>query len=254
MHSFKNFWSTFWTTCTQLADQYNHFKKTIFSNSKQKLKLSFMQTTSASGVVTTITPSQITLDKVSNNGEFQKKGTLTAQIRQTVETLSLYPSKKTASNMQDNFFSNDEFGFGTQDFKSVENRVAWILVPEGISVAEVQARIEKANANGACIYKALSCRPILDENQIYAINAKLRTLDDFAATQAVRFPENPATIADGTAGKLVLDKAGRVQYRRTFFWGSPKADVDARHIDTPYVSALLQAELSGASVMANQTI
>ena len=213
-----------------------------------------MTTTSPTGVIVETTSSKITLDKAPySNGEFQKKGTLTAQIRQTVTTLSKYPSKKVSSNMQNSIFDAAEFGFDTQNFTSVENRVAWILVPEGITVEEVQKRIEAANAKNACIYRVLSCKPILDENQLYAISVGLKTLDDFAATQAVRFPENAETIADGTANTLVL-KNGRVQYRRTFFWGEPIADVDKRDSDTPYVSPLLQAELAGAAMMKGQTI
>ena len=213
-----------------------------------------MTTTSSSGVITTTTLSKISLDKELYKSDFQKPGTVTAQLRQIVTTDSKYPSKKTASNMQANVFDNSEFGFATQDFTSTETRIAWILVPEIISKEEVIKRIEAVNVAGGCIYKALSNKPILDDNQQYAITAGIRTLDDFAITQAVRYPENSETIAAGTAGKLVLDAKGQVQYRRTFFWNAPKADVDERNIGEAYVPAVLKAELAGASTMRNQTL
>lgn len=195
----------------------------------------------------------ITLDKISVS-EYQKAGTKTAQIRQVVTTHSFYPSKKTDSSLQANIFDNKEFGFEEKTYTSTETRIAWIPVPENATEADVAAKLAAAHRAGACIYRVLNNAPILDENQTYAVNQGLRTIDHFANAQVVRFPENPETIANGTANKLTLDKQGRVQYRRTFFWKAPKEDQDLRGSITPYLSAEIKAELAGASVMQGQTI
>lgn len=212
-----------------------------------------MTTTTPSGVSHTTSVGKITLDKISKS-DFQKEGTLSAQLRQIVTTVSSYPSKKTATELQANIFDNAEFGFEAKTYESTEARIAWIPVPANIDQAVLEAKLVLANEKGACIYRVLSNAPILDENQKYAITAGIRTLDQFAATQAVRYPENEKTIADGTANKLTLDKAGNVQYRRTFFWNSPMADVDVRGTVEPYVSPELMAELAGASVMQGQNL
>lgn len=200
-----------------------------------------------------VTKGGIMVDRIYKN-DFQKPGTLTAQIRQVIETQSFYPSKKVDSNLQDNIFDGKDFGFDDQKFTAKETRVAWIFVPENITPDVVQTRLDAAVKAGACIYKVLSAEPILDDNQKYAIQQKLRTMDDFADAQAARYPENEETKANGTANKLILDARGNVQYRRTFFFKTPQEDHDVRDQVTPYLSAKLKAELVGAAAMSGQTI
>lgn len=206
--------------------------------------------TTATGVTHTTTRGEITLDRIYKS-DFQKAGTMTAQLRQLVKTVSKYPSKKVSSEMQGNFFAVEDFGFGTQDFESIETRIAWILVPANATEDAVKAKIAEANKNGAVLYRVLSNAPILDENQRYAINAGLSTKDVFANSQASRYPETEKTLANGTAGKLILDKAGNVQYRKIYFWPTQLDDQDARGKEI-YLSPELQAELKGASVMQGQ--
>src|SRR5690349_20602069 len=93
------------------------------------------------------------------------------------------------------------------------------------------------------IYRVLSNAPILTEDQKYAVAMGLRTKDQFANSQAIRYPESHED-----AGQLVLDRAGKVQYRRTFFWPTAMADIDQRGGEV-YLSAELEAELNGAHVM-----
>lgn len=210
-----------------------------------------MQTVT-NGVTHTTTASPISLDKIYK-ADFQKPGTMTAQLRQTVTTVSEYPSKKVDNNLQANIFSTEEFGFEMQEFTSTEERVAWIPVPEKTTAKQLNAKLVEANKAGAVIYRVLGNQPILSDDQKYAINQGLRTTDDFAATQAVRYPEGTKNKADeDVSGKLVLDKAGNVQYRRTFFWASAQADVDVRGTATPYVSPELAKELAGEAVMQGQ--
>lgn len=210
-------------------------------------------TSTNNGVRKEITKSLISLDelKISDN---QKAGTITAQIRQTITTKSSYPSKKVDSNLQDSLVGAEAFGFESKDYTSTEQRVAWVPVPVDYTVSQTNALLATANNNGACIYKVLSAAPILDDNQKYSVAIGQRSLDQYADAQAVRYPVNSDTQADGTANKLVLDVNGNVQYRRTFFSGTPKEDVDIRETETAFQSAAIKAELSGASVLAGQTI
>lgn len=188
--------------------------------------------------------------------ENQKSGSKTAEVKQVVTTVSWYPSKKVNSNLQDNLFAANDFGYSEQRFESKETRMAWMIVPAAVTEDEFKGKLALAIANKAVIYKVLSVRPILDENQLYAINSGLRTKDMFANKQAVRYPENEETIAKSIAGKLILDGNGNVTYRRTFFSKSPTADIDERdNADIEkYVSAELAAEVIGASVFEGQTI
>jgi hypothetical protein len=206
------------------------------------------------GILKQTTKGPIVCSRVYNNGEFQKAGTLTAEIKQQIKTISKYPSKRVDSNMQSNVFGAEDFGFESKEYPSVETRVAWIPVPMNSTVESVQAKLDAAHKNGACIYRVLSCQPILDNNQKYAISQGQRTLDQYADAQAVRVPSNEQTIADGTANKLVLDVNGNVQYRRTYFWLTPMEDHDIRNQEVPYISPALAAEKQGASVLQGQTI
>lgn len=205
-------------------------------------------TSTATGVRHEVSKSEITLDKLYKSN-YQKEGTLSAQIRQIVTRKSFYPSKKTSSSMQANIFDNKDFGFEEQQFESNETRVAWIPVPENITEAEVKAKLATAHKNGATIYRVLSNQPILDENQKYAIAQGLSTLDTFADAQVVRYPKG-----NENEGKIWTDPHGKVQYRRTFFWLTPMDDQDARGTGEAYMSPAIKAELAGASVMQGQTI
>jgi len=206
------------------------------------------------GARTEISKSPVTLDKIYV-GENQKPGTLTAQLRQQVVTKSFYPSKKVDSNMQDNLFTGKDFGFEEKPYESKENRVAWIPVPVSKTEAEVKAMLDTAVKNGACIYRVLSNEPILDDNQQYAITAGLRTYDDFANTQVIRYPDGVTDeLGNDISGQIVKDKAGNVQYRRTFFSAKPKEDIDERSADRVFMSAEIKAELQGAGALLGQTV
>lgn len=213
------------------------------------------ETTSASGVKKVVSVSEITLDKLGVSGEFQKPGTITAQIRQIVRTESSYPEKKVTSNLQANFFATEDYGFGSKDYSNDENRVAFLLVPENATEAIIIAKLQTANAAGGCIYRVLSNSPILDDNQKYAISAALRTVNQFANSQVVRYPKTAENDLKGLSGKIWTDAAGNIQYRRTFYWNTPQEDVDLRDASKPvYMSPEIAAELKGAGVLKGQTL
>ena len=52
----------------------------------------------------------VTVDKIGES-EFQKEGTLTAQVRQVITTKSYYPSKQANDSFTNSMFDNDDFGF-----------------------------------------------------------------------------------------------------------------------------------------------
>lgn len=196
--------------------------------------------TSPTGVSRTQKRTVVTVAGIAK-GNYQKEGTLTAELRQKVITVSLYPGMQIANEMQQNVFSTEDFkGVKPQEFTSEETRVAWIDVPEGTKVADVQAKIAK----NAVLYRVLSNAPILTSGHKNAIARGITTLDVIADGQALRYPAGNAK-----EGQLILDSEGRVQYRKIFFWNEPKADVDLRGTVEEYRSAKIKAELGAEPVV-----
>ena len=76
-------------------------------------------------------------------------------------------------------------------------------------------------------------------------------MDDYANSQVVRFGDSHEK-----AGQLVLDANGKPQYRAIFYSNIAKEDVDGRteHAEDFYASAQISVEMSGAQVMAEQTL
>jgi len=181
--------------------------------------------------------------------DYQKDGTHTAELRQTVTTKSYYPGKSVSNNMQDNIFGQNDFGFEEQEYTNNEKRVAWIDVPENMTPEAVAEKL--ANFPEATLYRVLSNNPILTDNQVYAISAGLTTKDNFAESQVVRYPEGSEN-----AGKLALDSNGKPQYRAIFFSNSAKEDMDLRTEDEEfYASASIAAELNSTEhVVTGQTL
>jgi len=196
------------------------------------------------------TKGKLTVSRVYNS-DFQKEGRLTAELKQKVTTVSYYPSKKIDSNLQDNLFSLSDFGFQEEEYTSVETRVAWIDVPVDMTPEKVTELLDKNE--DANLYRILSNEPILNENQLYAIEEGITTLDTFANKQIIRYPANHAK-----AGEIVLDDFGKPQYRAIFFSLTAKEDIDNRNevADNFYMSAEIQAELETVenNVVAGQTL
>jgi hypothetical protein len=173
--------------------------------------------------------------------QWQKEGTLTAEIKQTVTTKSYYPSKSVSHNLQDNPFSTADFGFTENAYSSDEKRVVWVDVPTGSTVESVAAKL--ASLPTATIYKILANRPIISDSQNYAIGAGLTSMEIIADKQAVRYPEGHVE-----AGRLIL-KDGKPQYKATFFKTEACADQDLRTADPAdfYATTIMKSELSNAT-------
>lgn len=178
------------------------------------------------------------------SSEYQKEGTETAELRQTVTTKSYYPTKSIANNRQDNVFGMQDFGFEEQEFVNVENRVTWIDVPKGTTAEQVKAKLAAHPEAG--LYRVLANKPILTDNQEYAIKTGLASYDQFANSQVVRYPENAE---GGNGGKIAPDTNGKPQYRAIFFKVDAPQDIDMRTAETEdfYASAEIKAELNNSS-------
>lgn len=171
--------------------------------------------------------------------QWQKEGTLTAEIKQTVTTKSYYPSKSVSNNFQDNPFSTSEFGFAEKEFVSDSKRVVWVDVPMESTVESVVAKL--AALPEATVYRIYANKPIISDNQAYAITAGLTTKDAIADKQAIRYGEG-----DPQAGRLIL-KNGKPQYKADFFKSTATADQDLRTEDPAdfYATPAMKVELAG---------
>lgn len=195
---------------------------------------------------TTVKRGKVQFSRLFSNS-YQKAGSKTLEVKQTIETVSSYPSKKYNSNLQDGLFSEAEFGTATTDYSTTETRVAWILVPETKGETEIRRMLDGITTS--CIYKVLSNEPILDDNQKQAIVNGLKSMADFANAQAVRYGDNHEN-----AGQLILDADGNVQYRRTFFSKEVREDEDYRGNGQVYLSRELEMEVDGAAIFHDQVV
>lgn len=184
--------------------------------------------------------------------EFQKPNSLTAELRQEVVTTSYYPKANMSNSLNDKIFTTKDFGIDDQTYKSKEIRVAFLNVPESLDTPEkVQAHLAKFPE--LCLYRILSNKPILSEEDLRAIEQGFISIGTKAEAQVVRYPDSSAT-----PGKLALTKAGKVQYRRVAISTSFKDDEDLRN-DNPedtFLTEDLKAELNNVEVAVpeSQTI
>jgi len=181
---------------------------------------------------------------------FQKGGTMTAELKQTITIKSWYPTKSIKNSLQDNIFTMTDFGFEEKEFVSKEVRVAWIDVPVETTKEQVEAKI--ASNSNITLYRILSNKPIISDTEQYAINNSDLDVDlnTFANRQAIRYP-----VGNVNAGELALDNNGKVQYRRIAFSTKNSEDTDMRSSDPAnyYVSPELEAEVNH-KVMEDQVI
>lgn len=195
----------------------------------------------ASEVRKEISASPIAVSRVYE-AQFQKEGTMTAELKQIVTTKSYYPTKSVVSNLQDNPFQKEEFSFPeSEPFVNDETRVAWVDVPAGTTVEAVVERL--AQNPEACIYKILGNKPTISDNQQRAIASKMTTIEIIANKQVIRYPKD-----HDNEGSLILDSVGKPQYRSVYFSMTAKPDIDLRTEDPAdfYATAEIKAELEGS--------
>lgn len=139
-----------------------------------------------------ISSSNITVNRVYK-ADYQKENSVTAELKQTVKTVSLYPSMSVSNDMKDNLFVPEDFGSKPKAYENNEGRVAWIDVPVG-TTPEKLAELLTSNPT-ARLYKVLSNKPILTSDQKYAVQNGITTVDVIGSRQAIRYPENHDVVA-----------------------------------------------------------
>lgn len=190
---------------------------------------------------------QILLDMIKMSN-FQKAGTKTAQLRQTVVTTSFYPSKQASDSLSESFYDNNDFGFAEQPFTSTENRVTFINIPLNETEDGLKAKLA-ANPN-AHIQRILSHHPILSSQQENAISRGLKTLDEFADRQALRYGKGHEM-----EGQLILIN-GRPSFRVTKISASGAEDIDTRNKEIAegkgfYMTEKMKEEMEGVETMTS---
>ena len=186
----------------------------------------------------------IMLDLIKT-GEFQKSGTKTAQLRQIVTKVSYYASKQANDNLTESFYKNEDFGYSEQPFTSKEERVVFMNIP--VSETEEGLKAKIANAPKARIYKILSHFPILSSAQENAISRGLKTRNEFANKQVIKYGEGTVINGVDVSGELILFN-GKPQFKVTKFSASGKVDEDLRpeqtgFFSTPEIETMMTGEM-----------
>lgn len=165
-------------------------------------------------VNTTVSP--IVVSRVYSS-DYQKNGTLTAELKQTITIKSTYDDRKD-DGLNDSLFE----GVQSQEHETVETRVYWSNVPVGSTPETVKAQLDKYPA--ACLYRILASAPIISDSEQWGIDKGMTTLDAIANRQLVRYPANHPN-----AGEPILwhDKE---QYRRICFSLVAREDEDRRDL------------------------
>jgi len=197
-----------------------------------------MTTMSNNQIRKEITKGELLVARVYKS-DFQKEGTLTAEIKQTNTITSFYPSKSVTNSLSDNPFSTKDFNFKETEFKNSETRVTWIDVPQDADIKSVQEQLSLYP--NACLKKTTSNHPILSQQDEYAINQGIISLDNFADKQILRYPNSHQK-----AGEIILDNYGKPQFRRITMSLEPSNDADFRNSDPSdyYSSPKISTELN----------
>lgn len=191
--------------------------------------------------------------------QYQKSGTMTAQLRQVITTNTTYPSVQISDGISDTLFGSQDFNLPTgKSFANDSTRVYFMNVPTHVNGQPMNVQLVnkmlgdlKAQGKQITLQKVISNSPILTAGQESAIaNPSInKTKADFAESQAVRYPKQHAQ-----AGQLVLDSEGNVMYRRIFFFDKIVEDVNNCNGNSEiYISPKLEAELNPSTV-ANQVL
>ena len=171
--------------------------------------------------------------------DYQKEGTKTAELKQTVTTKSYYPTKSVSSNLSENVFDTKDFGFEEKEYERKSTRVAWVDVPANLSEEAIKAQFAKFPE--ATIQQTLANHPILSDKQKYAIEAGLTTKDIIADSQVLRYSKGSEQ-----EGQIILDEnTKKPMYRGLYFRTTRVEDVDLRTSDPEdfYASPAIELEL-----------
>ena len=165
-------------------------------------------------VNTTVSP--ITVSRVYTS-DYQKKGTMTAELKQVITTKSSYDDRK-----QDGYNDSLFEGIQSQEHETTETRVYWSNVPADSTIESVEEQLRKYPQ--ACLYKILASAPIISDSEQWGIDKKMTTREAIANRQLVRYPASHAN-----AGDPILWHE-KPQYRRICFSLVAREDEDLREL------------------------
>ena len=95
-----------------------------------------------SGISKQVTKSPIVVSRVYRS-DWQKVGSLTAELKQTQKTVTTYPSRQIENDKQNNIFSLQDFGLeGGKTYTNERTSVAWIDVPVDSTVESVVEKLK----------------------------------------------------------------------------------------------------------------
>lgn len=211
-------------------------------------------TAETNAIVKSVVKKPLTVSRVYKS-DWQKEGSLTAEIKQVQTTTTKYPSKRIDNNMQDNIFGNDDFGYETKDFENDRTLVAWIDVPENSTIESVVEKLKSFPK--ASIYRVISNHPILHSGQASQINRlisegkseeAIKLKDDIANRQVIIYG---ADTEDGhKAGELILDSYGKPQFKADYFSKTEREDIDDKNNNPEsfYITPLIKSKLAELGV------
>lgn len=168
-----------------------------------------------------VTISPITVDEIRKSNYKDKNGKeiFNAILRQKITVVSFYPAKQVSNDFQNNIFKPEDFGYTAEPFESVENRIAFLPVPENTTVEKLTEMLK--GYPKAKIYRQLSLKPILHSGQLYKISTKELTMKDV---------ENAQQVIDKDG--VIVHWEGFPVYRTTHFdYTGLKEDIDHRSED-----------------------
>lgn len=196
-----------------------------------------MTNTTENQVRTEVNAGLISCDKVYS-ATYQKEGSMTAQLRQVITTSKFYPTTKYTNEMEDNPFANELGGGSEKEYANEQTRVTWINVPVGTTPEQVTEKVK----NGKLV-QTISNSPILTNDQKYAIDNGLKTMDDYAKSQIIQKNENGVL-------EIVKDAEGKFQYKVNNFKMDKNApDVDLRGTTEEYIPSWINEEIQAVGNM-----
>lgn len=170
--------------------------------------------------------SPVVVEKVEKN----QFGKLQAKLSSIETITSVYGLKSGVSSLDSQIFPANAFGTG-ETYTNENKRVFFLTVPESLDTVEKVQEYLKKYPN-LHLYRILSTKPILSNEDIAAINNGKLSLNTKANQQVIRNSE----------GKIV-PFAGKPQYKRICLSTEFKEDIDLRNSEDCYTSTEIWEEM-----------
>lgn len=183
---------------------------------------------------------RVTVDSVKKH-EY-KDDVLSAQIRQTVTKVTIYPGKNVANDKQDSLYPPKAFGGEGKEYKKPSHRVTWIDVPLGETLEDVQKMLDSFGAK-ARIYQIVSTdiQDCLTDSHRHQIEKGNLLLKDARTKREI-----PVIVNGKTTEHSAKDTDGDLLYREVYFSKKGHTDVIKSKSDTTASIEIEEQEILGA--------